>query len=384
MHYFRYRPYSEFSLKELLYGEMYFSSPEECNDPFDSKTYYSFNSDHQKWSKLILLASERIGLKVSEKDLSKLANFACKLCPISYEDALNKNLFSECTDVLFNGKLVRDYLYSSLQEILKVYQPAKRYFVSFSRTNSETLMWSHYSNQHNGYCLIFKAIDGKLNQSPIFKKQQIRRVTPNGLAKEMSYNMSDSFNFIDIEYKSKIDLMDAFLFMPVAVTGDAENDEERASIREKQGIYYQQKGNGWQYENESRLILSPPPPWLFGGQIEYSKQERLFHYEPSQLVGIIYGARMSEQNKNRIREVLNHRKEWLEKTIDYQRIVFNFIEFEARMSTNNRGVDIVPISILGVNRILPTDEDFGRYYSEWKEGVGWERSAKGSKRVLVK
>ncbi len=56
MLYYRFRTFSELTLKELLYNEMYFASPEECNDPFDSKTFYTFPSDKYRWSKLILLA----------------------------------------------------------------------------------------------------------------------------------------------------------------------------------------------------------------------------------------------------------------------------------------------------------------------------------------
>ncbi len=154
-------------------------------------------------------------------------------------------------------------------------------------------MWSHYADKHHGFCLIFKAIDGELNLSPHFEKHQIRRQTPNGLTAEMSYSLPKKFQFTDIDYKPEVETLDAFLHMPVYVSGDADSEEERLKISKEQQSHYLQKSQNWVYENEARLILPPPPSWLFGGHFDYSKQERLFHYEPSQLAGIIYGSRMT-------------------------------------------------------------------------------------------
>jgi Protein of unknown function (DUF2971) len=382
MHYFRYRSFSEISLKELLYSEIYFSSPEECNDPFDSKTFYVFNNDKEKWLKTILFACKSFGIPLRSELLEQLTEFICNQCPLTFDEATSKNLLNGFTSLSDENTLI-NYLSKSIQEVLKLYRPATRYFVSFSKTNSEPLMWSHYADKHNGYCLIFKAINGELNLSPNHKKDQIRRQTPNGLAIDMSYSLPKSFKFINIDYKTEVEELNAFLHMPVYVSGDTEDEEENIKIRIEQESHYSQKGQSWFYENESRLILPPPPSYLFGEHVEYTKQERLFHYEPSQLVGIIYGARMTDDDRNRVREILKERKKWADRTNDYKRTVFNFIEFQAKLSVNQRSVEIDPISIISYKSIPTTDTDFERLYAEWKEGIGHERENNSSKRVKI-
>ena len=158
MHYFRYRPYSELSLKELLYSEMYFASTEECNDPFDSKTFYSFLGDVNKWSNLITLACKPFLNLLSEPFIKELSEFICNQCPLTYEEAINKNLLAGFSTNLLDNTIAISQISIFIQSFLKVYQPDDRYFVSFSRKSDDPLMWSHYANNHRGFCLIFKSI----------------------------------------------------------------------------------------------------------------------------------------------------------------------------------------------------------------------------------
>ncbi len=383
MHYFRYRPYSEMALKELMYSEMFFSSPEECNDPFDSKTFYVFGANKEKWTKVIELASQRIKFLVPPQLLNQLSDHICKQCPLSFDEATKKDFFIEFSTSDANTKLIVGYLAKIIQELLKVYLPSTRYFVSFSGTNDEPLMWSHYADKHKGFCLVFKSIDGALNLSPNYKKDSIRRQTQNGIANEMSFGLPESFKFGNIDYKADVEFLDAFSHMPAYVSADVISEEERLKLVAEQESHYLQKGQSWFYENESRLILPPPPSWLFGEHIEYTKQERLFHYEPSQLVGIIYGARMTVEDKNRIREILKERKNYIDRVANYKRIMFWFLEFEAKLSPNQRKVEIEPLNILSYKAIPLEDENFERLYSEWKDGVGHEVENSSSKWVKV-
>lgn len=383
MHYYRFRPFSELSLKELLYSEIYFASPTECNDPFDSKAFFKFHDDFEKWFKLLELATEQSGIQFDKELLILLGKHICNKCPLSLEKILQENLFIDFAHPQINNLAMLEGIYRSICEIIKLYQPSVPHFVSFSKINNEFLMWSHYADSHKGYCLIFKSIGGKLFQSHIYRKRSIRRKTPNGFASEMSYELPKSFPFVDIDYKSEVEHLSAFLQMPVYVTGDVKSEHERQTILAQQHSHFSQKGLGWQYEKESRLILHPPPSWLFGDQVYYTKQERLFHYEPSQLVGIIYGASMSLENRNRLSELLKERKDWIDLNSHYKRTVFRFVEFEARLSANQRNVDIVQISIGLDDKISIHHKDFDRLYKEWEEGVGFEREGGKSTRVRV-
>src|SRR5665648_867808 len=105
-------------------------------------------------------------------------------------------------------------------------------------------------------------------------------------------------------------------------------------------------------------MLQPPIPWLFGEHFDYTQQERLFHYQPSQLVGIIYGARTEVSEKNRIKEILKERSDWLSYSAIEKTIEFNFVEFEAKLATDQRKVEIIPTGLMTYHTIPVSDPDF--------------------------
>jgi hypothetical protein len=228
--------------------------------------------------------------------------------------------------------------------------------------------------QNRGFCLIFRPINGAIKQFEFRRKRGFRRKTANSFAKEMSYQVSNEFKFIDIQYLQKVKQSNAFLHMPVAVSGDAKNEAHREQIRKEQESHYAQKSVSWKYETEARLILSPPPSWLFGEHVHFTNQERLFHYDPCHLVGIIYGTRMTENQKERIREILKERDDWNLYYPNYKNGDFNFMEFDAILSSNERALDIVPYAISTYQRIYAEDKNFEKLYKEWREYIGFENS----------
>ena len=186
-----------------------------------------------------------------------------------------------------------------------------------------------------------------------------------------------------IDYEPEVKPLSAFLRLPVYVTGEANDKEEAARILKEKESHYKQKSVSWEYESEYRLMLQPPIPWLFGEHFDYTQQERLFHYQPSQLVGIIYGARMEVTEKNRIKEILKESRDWLSYSAMEKTIEFNFVEFEANLATNQRKVEIIPTGLMTYHTIPVSDPDFNRLYQEWQDGWGWERHDRGSRKIKV-
>lgn len=78
MLYYRYRPMSALSIKELIYDELYFSYPSELNHPLDGLISYEFQEDFPKWNRLLDLAFK--GLPV---DTKFLADSFSKKSPLS-------------------------------------------------------------------------------------------------------------------------------------------------------------------------------------------------------------------------------------------------------------------------------------------------------------
>lgn len=381
--FYRYRPFSEISLKELLYSEIYFASPEECNDPFDSKSFYLFYQDREKWKRLISFSLEGFKVKIPETFIERLVNHIVIQGPFSFDVALQFEFLNNFPVSENEEELIKLITYA-LGRTWDVYSPEIRYFVSFSRTNDEPLMWSHYASKHEGFCLIFRALEGRLKQDYHFRKRSIGRSGTKGIAPQMSIDLPEDFEFVDIKYNAKVDHLDAFTHMPKFVFGevDKKKGKQLEKLRES---FFTQKGINWRYENESRLVLSPPPSWLFGEKVQLTRQERLFHYEPSQLVGIIYGARMAPSDKERIREILKERENRDRYVGEYKRIEFRFVEFEAKLSGHQRKLEIEPCSLFVAGQpIKAGDNNFERLYKEWKEGVGWVREGNKSSRINVK
>ncbi len=386
MHYYRFRPYSELSLKELLYSEVYFASNEECNDPYDSMVFTRFSKDKEKWAKLIVFAlkgkvkfgqDEEIPIEL----FNSMVEHACNKCPITYEEVCRESIFTDFTPSDIKYVELVELIKTKVQEVFEVYKPESRYFVSFSKVADEFLMWSHYANRHRGFCLIFKSIDNKLLMSPNFRKQQIELKTNGGIAESIGYTPDDKYNFIDVDYPLKVKPLDGFLRSPAFVYGKIKNKKTEEKLGKLQELHYKQKSRNWKYEKESRLILQPPPSWIYGRQIPFSKHQRLFHYEPSQLVGIIYGAKLEPSEQHRIMEVLHDRRIWYYNNNSHDHIRFNFVEFQAKLSSEQRNINISPFRI--DYKMTKSHKDFERLLKEWKLGYGYERSKNGSKRIKV-
>ena len=360
---------------------MYFASPDECNDPFDSKTFYVFSDDKEMWGRIIQFSIERTNAILPDRLLNLLAEHISKKCPLTFDEACSINLLDDFQINNPTDKALINFVGVRIQDILRIYKPATRYFVSFSKVNSEPLMWSHYADKHRGFCLIFRAINGALKQSANQKKRSIVRKTKNGIAPSMTYGIPESFPFTKIDYESEVKPLNALLHLPVGVTGKASDEADTKRIRQEQESHYKQKSKSWEYEEEYRLMLQPPLAWLFGEHFDYTKQERLFHYQPSQLTGIIYGARMETVEKDRIKELLRERRDWHAYQEEEKIEDFSFFEFDAVLSPNQRSVIIKPTGLLSYMTMPPTDPNFDRLYNEWLDGWGWERRKNGSRKM---
>ena len=192
MHYYRFRSDSELSFKELIYNEIYFGSPEECNDPFDSKTFYEFPHDAERWRRLLDQSLHIQDKEFKDRLLSDLVSHILELPVMTLERLMNESFLNLLP---LNIKMQPQTLINmenAIRKMIKNYIPAKRFFACFSKTCTESLMWSHYASSHKGYCLIFRSIEGKLEVSSARKKRSISRLTPKSFSPQMSYTLPES------------------------------------------------------------------------------------------------------------------------------------------------------------------------------------------------
>lgn len=389
MLYFRYRPISELSLKELRYNEIYFSSTEENNDPYDGKVFLSYEFDINKWERFFNTALARTNipkelLKRFSKELAK------KISECNIKTYNDISTYDFVNAILSTNKKIGSIFAYHLSEVIKqfidIYRPTDKYIVSFSKVNDNMLMWSHYASKHKGFCLVFRSINGCLYQHKGKIKCGFGRNTPNGIiAKHGSFGINEKFPFTDIEYCSECTMIDASMYMPQSVFGrNPQNEEERLAFSKECYRKSFEKHKCWEYEQEARLVLDTPTPWILGEHFNYTQDERLFYYQPTQLVGIICGAWMDENIKTRIKEIIHYHREEMWSNIKDD-TVFDFVLFQAKISNENRSIKVVPELIYTSNEILQiNNQKFTQCYQAWEEGEAIVFNGRGgAKKIRV-
>jgi len=380
MFYYRYRSGSELSVKELIYDELYFASREECNDPYEGKTFATFSADKDLWNNLINEALKAYSIKPLESLKERIVQYFLSKAPMPIENVLRipKNEFVDIGARTYEQRILPSML-EAIQNYVMWYSPEERYFASFSKSNDNFLLWSHYANNHKGFCLVYRPIDGKIKQNANWKRTQTATLP----LPRLTFVVPDAFEIQDVEYVSTPKSSDGFMCFPASVAGDKHTPEEVAMAQAERAKNYLQKHSVWDYEQEARVVLSSGVQWLAGRKLTLPAHQRLFHIDSTQLVGIILGSQMPDVQRQRIREIITEKvKRWYIPTTDH-RIISNFVLFEETLSETNREVVIEPKEIYtGTSVLTKKSPDFSRLYEEWQNG--WAIEIKGNSAQKIK
>ena len=382
MFYYRYRSGSELALKELIYDELYFASREECNDPYEGKTFATFSKDKNLWTNLIneALKSHKITLDESLKE--KVVDYFLSKSPMPIENILKipRDEFVDVGQRRMDQFMLKPTL-EAIQNYIMWYSPEERYFASFSKTNDNYLLWSHYANNHKGFCLVYRPINGKIKQNPSWKRTQPATLP----LPRLSFGVPDAFEIQDVEYVSTPKSSNGFMCFPASVAGDNHSPEEVEAARAERAKNYFQKHLVWDYEQEARVVLSSGVQWFAGKKLTLPAHQRLFHIDSTQLVGIILGSQMSATQRQRIKEIIAEKVERWSIPITDHRIISNFVLFEETLSETNREVVIEPKEIYTGTSVITTKQpNFDRLYDEWQNGWAIEIKGNSSQRIQVK
>ena len=293
MLYYRYRSGSEMSLKELIYDEMFFSSTEECNDPYEGKLFAEFPKDEECWANLIRVVTGHISNESTEFLRQRIVSFFLDRAPISVDEVLklDENAFLAIAQSIPERILLSLILFR-LKEYIMCYIPSEKYFVCFSKSPENYLMWSHYANNHKGYCLVFRTMDGKINQCPLRIKKSVSFLTPKSFSPRMTFPIEPGFRVEDMVYRESQERLNAFMGFPVAVNANKYTPEEVKRYQNESSGVYTKKHTVWEYEKEARIVLSSGISWLAGERLALSPHQRLLHYDSTQLIGLVFGAKI--------------------------------------------------------------------------------------------
>jgi hypothetical protein len=133
---YRYRKFDEYGYyKDLLKRNiLFFSSPKKFNDPFDCRVYPNYE-----------VGSDKAILK-KMKELLIHKNPSWPLSEIKKEV---RKEFQNNIERIHNPKLMVERMNSMIDNFFGI--------ASFSETNKNLLMWSHYSDSHQGFCVEYDA-----------------------------------------------------------------------------------------------------------------------------------------------------------------------------------------------------------------------------------
>jgi hypothetical protein len=228
-HLYKYGAYNTNSLSILINKKIWVAKPDSFNDPFD--------------------------------------------CKIRFKSEINSDAFRKYLDRTgrTSGNLHKDYeiFQEGLEKFRDIHIRNLGVF-SMSQIKDNILMWSHYADQHNGFCIEF-------NRSPNNDLGDFEKTQPvNYYCDYPEVDPLDSNGYIDPSIHKKM------LFS---------------------------KAKDWAYEKEWRLTYD-----------EGDKEAPM----PGDISSIIFGLRMPDQHKNTIRNILaDHR------AIRYQKAIE--VEYEFRL-----------------------------------------------------
>lgn len=385
MFYYRYRSGNELAIKELIYDEMYFASASECNDPYEGKLFGMLNSDQELWENLIQSAIRECPVSKIPYLVKKMVDYFVNRSPM-YIDEMRKMQPDDLLQVSTNQfeQIILENAFSQVRNYINHYIPAEQYFISFSKQADNPLMWAHYANNHKGYCLIFRSENGKLYQNPQWKKRSFLHETPNAFSQKMSFSIGEAFEFHDVEYLSEPQIVDGFLCFPPCVSGDHSISEEVKKCLDTYRKAYLQKHSVWDYEQEVRLILSSGIPWIAQQPLHLTSHQRLFHYKPEQLVGIVLGACMSSEQKSRIKEIIKEKIDMRFDSCLEGKTISDFVLFEAKLSEENRKIEVKPTAIYGcLDPISVEHPEFSHRLTQWENGEAIRFTENGRERIII-
>ncbi|WP_394242798.1 DUF2971 domain-containing protein [Halopseudomonas laoshanensis] len=305
------------------------------------------------------------------------ASYLSGICPVSYDELIEK-YDQHATNII--GKICKahgfslpdlqevNYFISQLKGMLNLYSPNAGYSISLSASNSEMLMWSHYASSHTGYCLIFRPLDGFLHQCPQRTKDSL------SVSQDHKSSIGTKFKLEVINYENELESIDAFSLLPSYHTGyELESEEDHLSYHKTVQKQLLTKNKCWGYEEEVRILLPQPSRWI-SGQSAYSKHQRLFHYDFNQVVGIIFGARMREDEKLAIKEIMNEKLQERVKFSggdDRKKHIFDFLYQQAEICSSSRGMKIADKTLVSMGTMLePGTPYYERQLTNWKAFKG--------------
>ena len=332
--YFKYYRQNLYFEKAIRYDEIYFSSNEELNDPLDLSFTPYFDDNEVAWEKLLQVKPKvemlniALYLDTTSHELASELNSIFKGSTLAYQqtikpliDSKNKELKrifikhinnaieSEYTSDKnsnfsnFDTEAKAEMCISFLTEILSRGWSKKFYSCSFSKNALEPKMWAHYADGFKGCVIIYESNENSsIKLKPHFSSIEY---VPYAFSKVQYTNIEKKLSILEYMLNNNI------VSSPLLT-----------------------KNSFWSYEQEYRLLLSEEFNSIYLRQMDKmpttNSRERIFYHQQESIIGIIFGARCSNDYKDKIRAILGEKRSYIKSK--------GFYSFDTELTTDGKVV----------------------------------------------
>ena len=321
MLFYKYQRPDNLAFNMLRKGEIYFASIDELNDASECRSRFCFKGSEELWQRLAdyIISHACFSSNYFHPDrldsLKPILKLSDSIGAFLKKEAGNRDLGLEMLSVLFCNvlerflpresqeinpdfvlQLVRTFIENGLPHALE----KASYIASFSRNATNATMWGHYADAERGFVIVYESVDGSIHvRSPINvlhghrPSKNFDRVTEIGIYKD------EHLKLREVKYGRRPPKVNAFhRLIPKFHYSEMEEHYDvplniGANAEEKkEGLVGLVKYSDWRYEKEIRAFFPNFETIL--------PDARVLQVGLPNLKGVIFGPRMSSENKARI------------------------------------------------------------------------------------
>lgn len=224
---FRYRVSSENAIEAFKEDRLYFSTPENFNDPYDSLFYI----DKESFIGAIKTAwHENLEESIRRKYTAGMPEAAQKL--------LSERIMALMNEPEYQNRFFRE-IFGTIEELKENVRKNLK-IICFSEDHLSTLMWAYYAGNHKGFCLMYEK--EALREAKIFDSQ--------------NNAVENSVDLLKVDYKPVQSDLGPYLYHYIPEKRFLVNglQNEHKKLQHMVRNVMQTKSVDWEKEHEWRIL----------------------------------------------------------------------------------------------------------------------------------
>ena len=363
MYFFKFQKPGNLEFNMLRRGELFFASVAELNDAHECRPRYVLSGTAQLWQRLAsyilfeaLVLSEFFN-RISTDEAQALLNLGDPIGTQLKKRVGHRDLGLELLETLFHDFLSQEIKASPIANLSRPVLASTRkvicqlpssieeraYLASFTKNARNATMWGHYADAERGFVVVYKTDNDTLNvTSPIPILHGVRKLPDNSFSDyEIGTYCEDALKLKEVKYRKKPPKVNAFhRLIPKFLYSEEEDHydvpalllgEAKSKSEDLIGLV---KFSDWRYEQEIRAFLP-----MFH---EVTPDLRVLRTSPLNICGLIFGPRMTSENKQRAVICCHLMRE----SIEPKNHLPDFMFFQAVHEVDRFDFRITPVGIL--------------------------------------